>query len=141
MRTDRGSITPLVIGLAVVVALLVVVVVDASAAYLRREGLNAVADAAALAATDGLQGERAYTEGLGEEVELDPASAREFVAAYLGASGAAARYADLTWTVGVRARHVLVRLRASMALPLRPPGTAERVWITGSSSAVVTVGD
>ena len=64
-RRERGSITPLVVGLAVVVALLVAAVVDASAAYLQRQGLDAVADAAALAATDGIEGDQVYLQGLG----------------------------------------------------------------------------
>ena len=70
-RDAEGSVTPLVIGFAVVVALLVGVVVDASAAYLRRQGLNSAADAAALAATDGIQGEQVYTHGLGERAQID----------------------------------------------------------------------
>ncbi|MCX6396172.1 MAG: pilus assembly protein TadG-related protein [Propionibacteriales bacterium] len=138
--SERGSVTPLIIGLALVVALLVAVVVDASAAYLRREGLNALADAAALAATDGLQGERAYLTGLGDGLVVDPGSARRYVAEFLITSGAVQRYPDLGWTVEVRGQRVLVRLRASLDLPLRAPGTARRTTVTGSSSAVVTVG-
>ena len=79
-RDERGSVTPLIIGFAVVVAMLVAVVVDASAAYLRRQGLNSAADAAALAATDGIQGEQVYTHGLGKRAEIDPAAARRYVA-------------------------------------------------------------
>ena len=63
----RGSFwreLPILVGVAILVAVLVAVVVDASAAYLRRQGLNSAADAAALAATDGLQGDRIYTHGL-----------------------------------------------------------------------------
>ncbi len=74
--------TPLIIGFAVVVAMLVAVVVDASAAYLRRQGLNSAADAAALAATDGIQGEEVYTHGLGKRAEIDPVAARRYVADY-----------------------------------------------------------
>ncbi len=70
-RGERGSVTPLIIGFAVVVALLVAVVVDASAAYLRRQGLNSAADSAALAATDGIQGEEVYTHGLGKRADID----------------------------------------------------------------------
>src|SRR4029079_9679145 len=55
-RGEHGSVTPLILGFAVAVAMLVAVVVDASAAYLRRQGLNSAADAAALAATDAIQG-------------------------------------------------------------------------------------
>ena len=72
-RDENGSVAPLIIGFAVVVAMLVAVVVDASAAYLRRQGLNSAADAAALAATDGIQGEQVYTHGLGKRAEIDPA--------------------------------------------------------------------
>ena len=50
-RDDRGSITPLIVGFALIVALLVAVVVDASAAYLRRQGLaRAIVDALELRA-------------------------------------------------------------------------------------------
>lgn len=139
-RNEHGSITPLIIGLAVVVAMLVVVVVDASAGFLRREGLNSVADAAALAATDGIQGERAYTDGLGEQVAVDVVAARRFVAEYLTRSGALSRYDGLTWTVTVRGQFVVVRLRASLDLPLPLPGMDPRASISGASSAVVTVG-
>jgi Flp pilus assembly protein TadG len=80
----------MIAGFAAVLVLLVAVVVDASAAILRRQQLDALADAAALAATDGVQGEAVYTRGLGRRAEIDPVAARRFVAAYLGASGRAA---------------------------------------------------
>ena len=57
-RDQHGSVTPLLIGFALILATLVAVVVDASAAYLRRQGMNSLADAAALSATDGLQGDQ-----------------------------------------------------------------------------------
>lgn len=139
--SEHGSITPLVIGFAVVLALLVAVVVDASAAYLQREGLGAVADGAALAATDGVQGEIAYEHGLGEEVSVDPAAARRYVAAYLRATGATDRYDDLLWSVDVEGRTVAVTLRATLALPLHLPGAPSSAAVTGRSAAVVTVGE
>lgn len=138
-RDQAGSVTPLIIGLAFVVALLVAVVVDASAGYLRREGLNATADAAALAAAGGVQAEQVYLGGLGPELRVDLASAERSVAAYLQDSGAKRRYEDLRWAVSVQGRYVVVRLRSSMRLPLRVPGTASRVTISASSSAIVTV--
>lgn len=73
---ERGSITPLIIGFAVVIAMLVAVVVDSSAAFLRRQQLDSVADAAALAATDGVQGDAVYTRGLGDTAQIDAAAAR-----------------------------------------------------------------
>lgn len=140
-RPEDGSITPLIVGLAVVVALLVAVAVDASAAYLRREGLNSLADAAALAATEGVQAESAYVDGLGHEVRIEAASARQLVADYLEQIRAVERYDDLTWTVSIRGRHVVVRVAASFDLPLHVPGTGSRIRVVGGSSAAVTVAD
>ena len=140
-RTEHGSITPLVVGFAFLVAVLVAVVVDASAAYLRRQGLNSVADAAALAATDGLQGDRVYTHGLDGLAGIDPAAARRYAEDYLRASGVLARYPGLVWTVSTSATSVLVRVSAPLDLPLRVPGVAAHTTVTGSAAAVVVVSD
>jgi Flp pilus assembly protein TadG len=140
-RNERGSITPLVIGFALLVGVLVAVVVDASAAYLRRQGLNSVADAAALAATDGLQGDRVYTHGLDDLAEIDAAAARRYVEEYLRSSGATDRYPGLTWTVSTTATTVLVRVAAPLDLPLRVPGVGENATVTGDAAAVVVVSD
>ena len=104
-RDERGSVTPLIIGFAVVVALLVAVVVDASAAYLRRQGLNSAADSAALAATDGIQGEEVYTHGLGKRAEIDPATARRYVADYFACSGIRRRFPGLDYSVEHDGQH------------------------------------
>lgn len=141
MTDERGSITPLVIGFALVVAVLVAVVVDASAAYLRRQGLNSLADAAALAATDGLQGEAVYTGGLGDRAQIDPAAARRYVEDYLRSSGAPGRFPGLAWTVSTTATAVTVRVTAPLDLPLRVPGVGESATVAGTASAVVVVGD
>lgn len=138
-RGERGSIAPLVIGLAAVVAMLVAVVVDVSAAFLRREAMNAVADAAALAATDGLQGDSAYRHGLGDRITLDGSAAGHFVVNYLRATAAPERFPGLSWSVMVEGDQVLVRLRAPMELPLRIPGAGRGVEIAASSAAVVSV--
>jgi hypothetical protein len=138
---ERGSITPLVIGFALVVAVLVAVVVDASAAYLRRQGLDSVADAAALAATDGLQGDAVYTRGLGDRAEIDPATARQYVEEYLRTSGAVGRYPGLSWTVTTSATTVAVRVAAPLDLPLHVPGVGESATVSGSAAAVVVVTD
>jgi hypothetical protein len=138
---ERGSITPLIIGFALVVAVLVAVVVDASAAYLRRQGLDSVADAAALAATDGLQGDAVYTRGLGDRAEIDPATARRYVEEYLRASGAVGRYPGLSWSVTTSARTVAVHVAAPLDLPLHVPGVGDSATLTGSAAAVVVVSD
>ncbi len=140
-RDETGSIAPLVIGFLLVIVVLVAVVVDASAAYLRRQDLNALADAAALAATDGLQGEAVYTHGLDERLEIDPATADAFVVAHLRESGALDRYPGLRWVVATSGSTVLVRLRTPLDLPLSVPGVGKSSTVTGTAAAVVAVSD
>jgi hypothetical protein len=134
-------VTPLIIGFTVVVALLVAVVVDASAAYLRRQGLNSAADAAALAATDGIQGEQVYTQGLGKRADIDPQAARRYVDAYFASSGIRQRFPGLDYAVETRANTVIVRVRTPLDLPFRVPGVGTDVPITGSAASVVVVSD
>ncbi|MFL6158384.1 MAG: pilus assembly protein TadG-related protein [Marmoricola sp.] len=140
MRTQRGSISPLVIGFVVVVGLLVAVVTDVSAAFLRRASLDATADAAALAATDGLRSEAAYTGGIDDRVAIDPAAARRYVAQYLAQDGASGRYPGLTVSISVVGAAVVVRLTAPLALPFAVPGAAGGTTVTGTAAAVVSVG-
>lgn len=140
-RREVGSITPLVVGLAVVVALLVAVVVDASAAYLQRQGLDAVADAAALAATDGIEGDQVYLHGLGERARIDPASARQYVADYLRSSGVRERFPGLSWSVEASGQTVVVRVAAPLRLPLRVPGVRRSAVVRGAAASVVAVSD
>jgi hypothetical protein len=141
IRQERGSISPLIIGFALLVAVLVAVVVDASAAYLRRQGLDSLADAAALAATDGLQGESVYTHGLGERAEIDPATARRYVADYLQATGALGHYPGLSWEVTTTQTTVVVHLETPLDLPLHVPGMGEDATVTGTAAAVVTISE
>ena len=133
--------TPLIIGFAVVVAMLVAVVVDASAAYLRRQGLNSAADAAALAATDGIQGEQVYTHGLGERADIDPVAAHRYVADYLASSGIRRRFPGLDYSVETTANTVVVHLVSPMDLPLHVPGLGTDVRVTGAAASVVVVSD
>ncbi len=140
-RDERGSITPLIIGFALVVALVVAVAVDASAAYLRRQSLDSIADAAALAATDGLQGEAVYHHGLGNEVPIDPAAARAYVTAYFASSGAAGRYPGLSYSVETVGNDVVVHVAAPMALPLHVPGAGDHTVARGTAASTVVVSD
>lgn len=140
-RDELGSVTPLIIGFAVVVMLLVGVVVDSSAAFLRRQGLNAAADAAALSATDGIQGEEVYTQGLGERADIDPVAARRFVADYIESSGVRRRFPGLDYAVSTREDTVVVRLVAPLDLPFRIPGAGTDVAISGTAASVVVVSD
>lgn len=140
-RGQRGSIAPLLVGLAAVVAMLVAVVVDVSAAFLRREAMNAVADAAALAATDGLEGDLAYHRGWEDQVGIDVGAARRHVAEHLRLTGATARFPGLWWSVTVDRDEVVVRVRAPLELPLRVPGAVTEVQVGAAAAAVVRVSE
>lgn len=139
-RSESGSVAPLLIGFVLVIGMLVAVVVDVSAAYLRRESLDALADAAALSATEALAGEQIYEEGLQESAPLDRATAARLVAAYLDRTGSEGRFPGLTWTVRTSARTVLVVVEAPLSLPLRVPGAAGRTRVRGTAAAQVLVG-
>jgi Putative Flp pilus-assembly TadE/G-like len=138
---ERGQTSLLIVGFAVVAVLLVVVVVDASAAYLRRQQLDAVADGAALAGADGIQGEQVYEEGLGDTAEIDPAVARRYVAEYLAQVGAFRRYPGLTYRVGTTLDSVEVTISTPLRLPFAPPGWAEQTRVSGFAASLVRVLD
>ena len=134
-RGERGSITPLVIGFAIVLVMLVGVVVDASAAFLKRQQLNSLADAAALAATEGLEGEQVYLRGLGERARIDPAGAREHAASRLRAAGVP----GLRFRIATRDDSVTVHVQAPIDLPFRIGDLGGSVMISGTATGVVTV--
>ena len=140
-RTNRGQTSLLIVGFAVVLMMMVAVVVDASAAFLRRQQLNALADAAALAAADGVQGEQVYLQGLGDRAVIDPAAAERFVAEYLAAVGASSRYPGFRYDVRADPDSVVVTVSAPLDLPFTPPGWQETARVTGTASAYVLVQD
>lgn len=145
-RDETGQTTVLIVGLATVLLMMVAVVVDASAAFLRRQDLDTVADGAALAGADaGSRNLHAlYAGGLDGDVRLDQATAvaRAAVAAHLRATGAHAAYPGLTYTVTFDASDdsVTVRLSAPLDLPLTLPGSPETTRVGAVASAVVQVG-
>lgn len=130
----------MIIGLVIVLVMMVAVVVDASAAYLRRQSLSSLADGAPLAAADGLEGEQVYTGGLGERGAVDLARARALVADYLASVGAQRRYEDLRSAVATSGDRVVVRLAASLDLPLRLPGIG-KTRVSAESASVVAISD
>jgi len=138
---ERGQTTLLIVGLSVVAILMIGVVVDASAAYLRRSGLDSLADGAALAAADGIQGRQVYEGGLGERAEIDPAVARGFVDDYLRATGAATRYPGLSVRVDAATDRVVVRVAAPLDLPITPPGWVSRPVISATAASYVVVSE
>jgi Putative Flp pilus-assembly TadE/G-like len=140
-RNEDGQTAVLVVGLFVVAVLLVVVVVDASAAYLQRQRLDALADGAALAATQAVEGDAVYTRGLGERAILDPAQARAHVAAYLRQVGAHREHDRIGFRVRTTNDSVAVEVSSVLDLPLAPPGWAERTTVTGRAASYVDIVD
>lgn len=140
-RSEHGQTTVLIIGFFVVALLLVGVAVDASAAYLRRQGLDSLADGAALAAADGIQVEQVYEGGLGERAQIDPAVARAYVAEYVAGTGAASTYPGLRWQVDATSERVVVRVSAPLQLPIMVPGVDSRPLISATAASYVVVSD
>jgi Flp pilus assembly protein TadG len=140
-RSEEGQATVLIVGFAVLLAMLVALVVDTSAAYLQRQGLDSLADGAALRGADlGATGEDVYQGGVPDEtLALTPAQARAAVGAYLRDTGAYARYPGLSYTVRIQGDRVEVHLIAPLDLPLTLPGSPDRAAIGAHGSAVVGV--
>ena len=124
----------MIIGFTLVVAVLVAAVVDASAAFLMRQRLDSLADAAALAATEGLEGEAAYVGGLDSRAPLDPAAASRYAAAAVTTSD----IAGVAIEVHTHDRVVEVVVRAPLRLPLPVPGVNGSV-VTGRAASVVEI--
>jgi len=141
-RDESGQTTVLIVGLATVLLMMAAVVTDVSAAYLQRQGLDTLADGAALTAADaGASGDDAYRGGLSGHLHLDAATARAAVMSYLRRTHAFTRYPGLTAQVQVEtaARRVIVRVHAPIRLPLHVPGSPQRASIGAVSAATVGV--
>jgi hypothetical protein len=141
MVDERGQVTVLIVGFVVLIATLIAVVVDASAAYIQRQGLSTLADGAALrgadlAVTDG----KVYTGGVTEHrLALTRVKAKEAVRGYLVDAGAYRRYPGLTYDVMVDP--VSERITVSLDAPLDPPltflGSPASASVGATGSAVV----
>lgn len=138
---ESGQAAVMVVGFFVLALLLVGVAVDASAAYLRRQGLDNLADGAALAAVDGIEGRQVYQEGLGGRARVDPVVARELVDAYVRGAGGATTYPGLRWQVDAGPERVVVRMSAPLELPILVPGVSGRAEITATAAAYVVVSE
>lgn len=138
---EQGQTALLIVGFTLVVAMTVVVVVDATAAYLRRQALSTLADGAALAAADGIGSEQVYLAGLGDRAVVDPQAAGDLVTAYLTAVDAGRRYPGLSYSVQTDGDRVVVRLAAPLELPLPLPGVAGSTPVSATAAAVTTVSD
>ena len=140
---ERGSTIPLIVGLATVLLLGVALVINASSAYLQRQGLDTLADGAALRGAD-LGAVGVYAEGLTQERLLQETGAVEKeVRAYLGSIGADKTYPGLVVSARVNTadRSVTVTLSAPVRLPLHIPGSPTKPVVRASSTAAVTISD
>lgn len=136
---ERGSSAVLVIGFAGFLAMTIAMVVDASAAYLQRQGLDTLADGAALHGADlGATGRDVYEGGVPDErLELTAAQARAAVRDYLRDVGAYRKFPGLSYDVRVDATRITVELHAPVDLPLSVPGSPDHPVVGATGSAVV----
>lgn len=140
-RDERGSTIPMIIGFALVLILLVGVVVDASAAYLRRQSLDTLADGAALRGADLGASGTWFFQGreTGQRVPLTTSSIDAVVRSYLRATGAYGRYPGLRYRVHVDSvsQTVDVELATHLDLPFSGPGISSTTVRARGSATVV----
>lgn len=130
-RGDDGQLLILTAFLAFVLILLVVVVVDVSAAFLVRRELASQADGAALAAAQRVD-YAAYYAGEGGDV-LPLADVDDTVRDYVAANFPGTAVEDVRLTSDGTA--VSVTLRRRLDLPLAPPGFADAVDVRAAATA------
>ena len=127
MRTaQRGNVTVLTIGFVAVLGMLVVVVVNASAAFLERRELMNLADRVALHAADGLDRDRVYAGGIDEEAALDPGDAHDLVREIVPS--------DVRLELATAGDRVEVGLTRRVRLPLVPPGFPDTATIRADAT-------
>lgn len=138
---DRGSVTVLIIGFAAILMMAIVMVIDASAAYLQRQGLDNLADGAALYGAD-LGSTDVYAYGVdAARLAQEEAAVEAAVRNYLARADAGRKYPGIDVSVRINAvgRSVTVLLRAPIELPLSIPGSPSNPMVGASSTAAVTV--
>lgn len=97
-RRDGGQLSILVIGLMLVVLVVILGGIDATAAQLARTRLLDAADAAALDAADAIDEQGAYTQGIGTSVTVSDATVASAAAANL--AGTPRPQGVSSWRVG-----------------------------------------
>ena len=125
MRDERGQTSVLIIGFAFVLLLMVGVVVDASAAYLQRQGLDTLADGAALAGADEVRGAGRLRRRADRRTRAARRGRRPGRGARLPARGSARTTTTpgLSFDVAIRDRSVVVRVSAPLDLPVTVDGS------------------
>jgi hypothetical protein len=112
---ERGSILPLIIGFGIIIMLLCAVVFDSAQAFVYRRGLNAIADGAALAATNGIDKAAIYSGGVEDHVLLSQELAQEEVTNYVAQGGYDSVQCGVT---ALNAAEVTVTCDGEVVLPI-----------------------
>lgn len=116
-RDDRGSVLILGIAWVAVCLLAVAVLVDASAAFLQRRQLVALADAAALAGAQAIDLDAYYADGASAATRLEPALVPARVREQLARAGAESIEGLALDAVSSDGWQVRVQLSAPLRLP------------------------
>ncbi|MEI6405307.1 MAG: pilus assembly protein TadG-related protein [Actinomycetes bacterium] len=136
IRDDSGSVLILGIGLSVLALAVVTVVINVATLWLARSTLNSLADGAALYAAQAVDTTLIYTDGLGTELTIDSAKAKNHIHEYLGLSAVKQQLSDLRVDhVQVESNAVQVTLSARAHLPFGYflPVQVERIAATARS--------
>jgi uncharacterized membrane protein len=117
-RNDEGNVLLLGVGLVVMCLLAVTTLVDVSAAFLQRQQLMAVADAAAIAGAQAIDLPAYYAHGAGAATRLDPGAVQSAVESHVQRSGARTAIPGLVlsrvWSDG---QQVVVAMACPIVLP------------------------
>lgn len=114
---DRGSVLILGVGWVAVCLLALVVLVDASAAFLQRRELVSLADAAALAGAQAIDIDAYYEHGASSATRLEPRLVPVRVRGHLDRAGAASIDGLVVEEVSSDGTGVRVRLSSPLRLP------------------------
>ena len=118
VQQDRGSVMLLGIGFVIVCLLAIAVVTDVSAAFLQRQSLMSMADAAALAGAQAIDRDAYYAGGASVGTRLNPALVRVAAARQLERSGASSTIPGLVVRqISTDGVDVFVSLSAPLRLP------------------------
>lgn len=131
LRSDTGSVAPLILGFVAILVGLLGVITDSSAAFLARRSLVASADGAALYAAGALDRDRLYDEDL-EFLPIARSQAVARAGTYVSRTDLRARYRRVTITAVTLDRsgtRVTVTLSAGARLPFSG-------WLTGGHRTV-----
>jgi hypothetical protein len=123
-RDERGQITAMLVTFSVCLLLAIVAVTDISASYLRRQAVMALADGAALAASNGAAAAGIYGNAHDDFVPISQPAAAAAVDSYLRETGAYAKYPGLRADVAAQGHTVTVYLSMPYRLPVPVPGVA-----------------